>query len=292
VATAGYSMKTFLINLDRNPERLHHMARLLLRAGLTYERIAAIDGKTLTDAETISASPALSRGEIGCLLSHRLAWRMIADGPDPYGAVLEDDIHLSPDLAKFLSGWNWIPGDADVVKLETSGNRVFVAHDHRAIHAGHRLIRLGSTHPGTAAYVISAGTARRMLERTASIARPVDAVLFELPDGEASGLVVYQVDPALCIQDDFLRGAKTPGLRSTIQDDRRAIRRSRGRFRRIGNGLLAPVAALRRRLVQGLHLGPPGLDWRVIPMDAARPERREILPGTHHTAAQNAVDAT
>jgi glycosyl transferase family 25 len=285
-------MKTFLINLDRNPERLERMSALLASMELPYQRIAAIDGAALTDAALSGASPALSRGEIGCLLSHRAAWQIIASGPDPYGAVLEDDIHMAPDLPGFLSGWDWIPDGADVVKLETSCDHVFVESTHRAIHAGHRLTRLQSTHPGTAAYIISSQAARTALERTAGIARPVDAALFELPDGAARGLVVYQADPALCIQDDFLRGAKTPGLRSTIQNERKAVRQqTRGRLVRIRNSIVGPLAKTSRMLAQRLGLGPRGLEWRTIPIRLDQPEPLANPPETHRIDRQSAFGA-
>lgn len=38
----------------------------------------------------------LSRGTIGCYLSHRSVWEKIAEGDDEYALVLEDDANFSP----------------------------------------------------------------------------------------------------------------------------------------------------------------------------------------------------
>ena len=51
-------MKAYLINLDRSPERLAHFSAQARRAGLAFERIAAVDGRTLDEAQRArSVSP-------------------------------------------------------------------------------------------------------------------------------------------------------------------------------------------------------------------------------------------
>jgi glycosyl transferase family 25 len=248
-------MRTFFINLDRNPERLAHMTSTLGAIGLKAERVAAIDGRKISPAENAGANPLLSAGEIGCLLSHQAVWRLIAEGVEPFAAVLEDDIHVSPDLTAFLRTAEWIPGDADVMKLETSRDRVAIDRQPACRHDGRLIQRLASTHPGTAGYVISARAARRLMSRKERMDRPVDALLFELPDGAARGLVVYQVNPALCIQDDFLPGSRNPVLASTIQQERRSLRRNsrsiRDRIKRLAGSLVAPLLDMRRGPSQG-----------------------------------------
>jgi glycosyl transferase family 25 len=139
---------------------------------------------------------------------------------------MEDDIHVSPDLAAFLSDPVWIPADADILKLETSRDRVAIDRHAPSSYAGRMIPRLRSTHPGAAAYIISHDAARKLVDDNPPVDRPVDAFLFELPDGTAKDLVVYQVDPALCIQDDFLPRSKTASLASVVQDERRAVRRA------------------------------------------------------------------
>ena len=81
--------KIFLINLKQSHDRLEKSADRLGRQGVTFERIDAIYGKDLSEAELAEHYStevnqqkfyrALSRGEIGCYLSHRMAWQKIVD---------------------------------------------------------------------------------------------------------------------------------------------------------------------------------------------------------------------
>src|SRR5436853_557536 len=122
-------MKAYVINLDRSADRLAHMHDALGAIGLAFERIPAADGATLGAdlvedfrRNRIVAKPdGWLPGEVGCFLSHLDAWQRIAAGEDSWAAVFEDDIHLSPDLRPLLDSPDWIPPDADIVRVE--GNR-------------------------------------------------------------------------------------------------------------------------------------------------------------------------
>ncbi len=230
-------MKAFVVNLDRNISRLAHMTALLGKIGTAFERVAAVDGRDLDRKAIAAASPDLSPGEIGCLMSHREVWRRIVTRGEPYASVLEDDIFAAPTLARLLEEESWIPADADIVKLETTHDLVRVDQAPITTVCNRGLLRLRSTHPGSAGYVLSAKAAASLLARTEKLRRPVDAALFELPEGEARGLTVYQVDPAVCIQNDFLRDGRASELTSTIRAERSTFRRKqKGIFKRLVRG--------------------------------------------------------
>ncbi len=104
-------MKIFVINLKRSPERRMLMEKQLAALDLAYEIVEAVDGKALTpeeidrycDKAALAQHPQwLSRGAIGCALSHLKAYRAIRDQGLPCGLVLEDDTVLEPALAAFL----------------------------------------------------------------------------------------------------------------------------------------------------------------------------------------------
>jgi GR25 family glycosyltransferase involved in LPS biosynthesis len=110
-----------LINLDRRADRLAKIRAL--RLPLEWERLEAVDGRTLSWAklgqdqvlhpdalteaqwaeahslpticrETGSFSPHLTYGAVGCALSHRKAWQALLDSP-PYrecALIMEDDL--------------------------------------------------------------------------------------------------------------------------------------------------------------------------------------------------------
>lgn len=106
-------MKTFIINLDRNPERLEFMRKQLDGLGMNFERFPAVWGKGLSAAERksgfsktrsfIAAGKRLSDAEIGVAMSHVGCYRRMVEAEEPYALVLEDDVVLSAGFRGALS---------------------------------------------------------------------------------------------------------------------------------------------------------------------------------------------
>jgi glycosyl transferase family 25 len=188
-------MKTFLINLDRSPERLELMDARLKALGITYKRIRAVDGRDLPPL----AGSRLSATERGCLLSHIAVWNTIAAGDEPCALVLEDDVLLSPHLPALVHNPTWVPADAALVKLETTNKTILVDATPAATRDGVRIVGLRSPHMGSAAYVISIAAARSLATRQLDL--PVDMVLFDARHGKPTLGRIYQADPALSRQD-------------------------------------------------------------------------------------------
>ncbi len=94
-------MPTYVINLDRDPERL----KLFLETNphLTdFVRFSAVDGRgmdraALRDEGIIAANLTYNNGQLGCALSHIALWRM-AIAEDRAITVVEDDSILAPDF--------------------------------------------------------------------------------------------------------------------------------------------------------------------------------------------------
>lgn len=221
-------MKCHLINLDRSPDRLERMRALLSAAGVEFERQPAVDGKLLSAGEqagvfvpTSRRSP-LSAGEIACFLSHRLCWQSIAGGADSHGCVLEDDLHVSPSLARFANASGWIPADADLVKLETWRGRVWLDRAATDAGGGFALRRLRSVHWGGGAYVVSKTAAQRLLGQTRRFSEPVDDFLFNPAGGVSDTLTIYQMSPGLCVQHQYFHGTEAKGdfLSSSLESAR------------------------------------------------------------------------
>ena len=119
-------MKIYLINLDRHPERLAHMRKQL--NGVAFERISAVDGSN--DPPTTKG---LSRFELACLESHKLAWRQFLQGPEGCACFLEDDLHIWPGFAALTGNDSWMPSDAHSVKLDTYLQKVELGEKRVAI---------------------------------------------------------------------------------------------------------------------------------------------------------------
>jgi glycosyl transferase family 25 len=188
-------MKVFVINLDRNPERLEHMRGQL--RGIAFERIAAVDGTK--DPPTTEG---LSRFELACLASHQIAWRHFLDGSEEHACFLEDDLHIRPDFEGLIRNQTWIPSDAHSVKLDTYLQRVKLGGA-RPAPQDRQIARLHTRHESSAAYLLSRDGAARYLELTAKPTSPADYSLFpKYP--HRLGLRVYQLSPAVAIQDHLL----------------------------------------------------------------------------------------
>lgn len=105
-------MKCFLINLDKNPERLEYMDRQLKALDVPYERFPGVYGKELdgSDLKKCFASfrsfcvegRRMVLGEIGCALSHVGVYRRILRDNLPYALVLEDDVMVLPEFPSAL----------------------------------------------------------------------------------------------------------------------------------------------------------------------------------------------
>ncbi len=158
-AVTDPAFKTYVINLDRSKERWRDSSRLLDATGLTYERIAGVDGKALTFDESASHRkwqslvrygwPVLD-GHIGCALSHRRALQQFIDTTDaPYALILEDDHAALPSLAqvvdtviatlaaKGLSDWTVINLGHDIAKRCSLVDRFQDAETTRRLLAAH-----------------------------------------------------------------------------------------------------------------------------------------------------------
>ena len=106
-------MKTYLINLDKSPERLEFMRGQLERLGLSFERFPAVWGKGLSESERksgfsrvrsfIAAGKRLSDAEIGVAMSHVGCYRRMIENEEPYALVLEDDVVLADGFSGALS---------------------------------------------------------------------------------------------------------------------------------------------------------------------------------------------
>eukprot|EP01060_Flectonema_neradi_P041582 TRINITY_DN9917_c0_g1_i1.p1 TRINITY_DN9917_c0_g1~~TRINITY_DN9917_c0_g1_i1.p1 ORF type:complete len:266 (+),score=15.46 TRINITY_DN9917_c0_g1_i1:63-860(+) len=119
------SARTLFINLERRPDRRLSTNNLLKKVGINAIRVNAVDGKSLSLEKCMAAihpshrhvfeaghtlsirddrevaafnQNVLTRGSIGCALSHRKCWKIVAKNHWDYALILEDDL-------------NWIPTD-------------------------------------------------------------------------------------------------------------------------------------------------------------------------------------
>lgn len=206
-------IKCYLINLNKDHERLNFFTTNFKRLGIEFERIAAVDGRTFSEQDfqaflkdrPRSNNKTWMRGQMGCFLSHEAAWNKIAQSNERFSAVFEDDVHISDDLKSILIDDNWIPDDVDIIRLETSTNRVQLSLRPILTHAKRKMYGVKSTTWCTGGYLINRRAARQLIELPPQHHHPSDVILFNFEDSTiAKKLNILQCFPAVCTQDKHL----------------------------------------------------------------------------------------
>jgi glycosyl transferase family 25 len=177
----------FVINLASSTERLNHVSQELKAQNLPFERINAVDGGELSEsaiAQHYSADlnlkkyhKPLSKGEIGCYLSHRKAWQTIVARQLDYAIILEDDFVLDRSIHSAIENINSLKQPWQLIKLaaykdrnrEIAFTKPLADEQHLVIHK-----KLMS---GCCATAVSLAGAKALLKATATFGRPVDCDL-------------------------------------------------------------------------------------------------------------------
>jgi len=214
--------------------------------GLAFERVPAVDGKRLDGQEYRDESRPvgadnMTRYELACVQSHRLAWsRFLAEG-GVYGCVLEDDLILSPNFPRFVSDASWISAGCNLVKIETYCEKVMLSR--ATVGAWDRqLTELRSLHQGSGAYTLSRRGAEMLLAETARPSLPLDLLMFGADVLQQRG-PLHQLFPALCVQAKHMPGGiDFEEMQSSIQPQ--PAKRSRPLLKRIRRDMTRPFRKL------------------------------------------------
>ena len=216
MASDAAPLPILVINLRGSTERLKKSAAELAAAGLAFERLEAVDGRLLPQAELARLAPwdrgaffkPLSPGEVGCYLSHLAALERIVREGWPRALVLEDDFLLGPDFAAqlrdLLASGRPVP---DIIKLEgiRAGGECLAR-----LNSGVRIIRNRRPPSRTIAQLWSIEGARKFLAASRVLRRPVDVQLKHCWEGD---LDVLYLAPALVTDGDSTGKGSTIGAR-------------------------------------------------------------------------------
>ena len=112
----------FVLNLDRASDRWAQVQKQMSEQGLEVERLSAVDGKKLTDAEMQTHSTKMAaflqpRGVIGCYLSHKKFWQMVVDRNLDSAIIFEDDVRLVNNFKDTLRNY--------LERLRVEGNKPY-----------------------------------------------------------------------------------------------------------------------------------------------------------------------
>jgi glycosyl transferase family 25 len=173
----------YVINLDRDVERMASLAGSLKALNLPFERVSAVLGKEvpnweqLVDAELYGARnrlPMPRPGEVGCYLSHLKAMEEFLRTDAPWCVILEDDVEVRPECVEVLAALGQ-KDDWDLVKLFCFHSGLPVRK--RALTPTHHLVVHLTRTTSSAAYAVNRQAAETLLRTMKPITEQVDHAL-------------------------------------------------------------------------------------------------------------------
>lgn len=238
-------LHTWVINLDKDRERLQRIAEQLAATGLDWTRQSAVLGRALPpeqqdrllDRERFrrrrGMDPAL--GELGCYLSHVEVLRAFLASPHRFALVLEDDALLTPALVPVLQGLVDHAERWDMVKLSRVHSGT--PRQYLDVAPGHALAVMLSRCTGSSAYLVNRRAAQAYVEGLLPMSLPYNHVFDQ---GWTFGLKVRMVTPPPCVHDEDIATTITLDGRRKFPWWRRFSAygyRLRNELRRVGYGL-------------------------------------------------------
>lgn len=197
----------FVINRDQDKLRYQFVANQLSALNIPHKRLSATIGADLpthvVEAHWREDRKRLTFGEIGCIQSHVQLWKTLVSSGKAMAVVLEDDVHISPNMRTVLRDISQTLDHGAIVKLEASPMKFRVERTHTQLSGPYRVHRLNGFHLGTAAYVITKDAAESLISQSEALAIPIDLFMFD-PSASHWETPRYQTLPGPCIQDCFL----------------------------------------------------------------------------------------
>lgn len=170
-------MRVWVINLDKNTDRLALISARLAEQEVSFVRFPAVYGHELSNVEkrrTVSfwkwwcvRGTYPRDGEIGAVASHLAVYQRLIDSGEPCCCVLEDDDHLDPRFKEQLERIeSWIEPTRPQVVLMTNYTGRDGGNEWR--------IEKSAGDSSAEAYVITAAAARNLLARNSPACTPSD----------------------------------------------------------------------------------------------------------------------
>ncbi|WP_332605758.1 glycosyltransferase family 25 protein [Acinetobacter sp. ESBL14] len=222
------SMKKFVISLSSATERRSHISSQFEGQGIAFNFFDAVTPDIAArDAQAMKLSiheSYIAKGELACFMSHVHLWQKIVDENISHMAIFEDDIHLGEKADLFLNHSDWIENDWHLVKLEAFTPKVILGSKCKDFpDVGRAIYKLPGKNLGTAGYILSLQGAKFLLNEIKKIDYiiPLDNFMFEYIV-KNHGFEMYQMQPALCIQDTILHyRSSSVQLRSQLTSERK-----------------------------------------------------------------------
>jgi glycosyl transferase, family 25 len=231
----------FMVNLSRSADRRSRMKTLLDSKEIAYRLFPAVDGAQLDAKEvqkTIDASVfmkrlrglPLTRGEIGCALSHLNLYKKIVDENIECACIIEDDIDITDeDAFRHLL-------DMEYSKNDTRWDILLLGHIQQVEHSDSALLsfRKYSVYKGvsfavpvqfcysTTGYMIRKAAAEKLLSHGFPVRVPAD---FLTGDSAKFGIRLMAVSPKIVVPNrEYFENEK-----SLIADRRTGVKTAKNK---------------------------------------------------------------
>ncbi|TPH05447.1 glycosyltransferase family 25 protein [Haemophilus haemolyticus] len=211
----------YVISLSSASQRREHIIKEFGKHHIPFEFYDAI-----TPSECLNqliqtylpnlAHAKLSEGEKACFMSHYMLWKKCIDENLPYIYIFEDDVLLGEDAYSFLAEDEWLKerftsDDSFILRFETHLMPVEPDFERRKvikkIFRNREIRLLENFHYGTAGYIINYNAVIMLYDLFREIEindiKPIDVLMFN-DFLKSSKLNIYQLIPALCVQDTIL----------------------------------------------------------------------------------------
>ncbi len=200
--------RLYLINLDKNRERLDYINQQAKREQIEINRFPAIYGRDvdeniLINKGVISKGHTLLKGELGCALSHvNLLTKLYQTlKKDEYGVIFEDDVIIPTDFRKKLHKvLEDAPAKWDILYL--GGCNIKGAQE--PPYFIRPTVNLPSTNLCAHAYVVKRDSIPKLLHYLTPLYRPIDSQWRNY----FKDMDVFFVNPNLVVQNKDLRSIR------------------------------------------------------------------------------------
>ncbi len=197
---------SYIINLDKSKERYNYIQKNVIPLGLKVERISAVAGDTLSEAELNTKADLKTfeqllghlpnLGTIGCSLSHIKTWKTFLASNFEYAIIFEDDVSF--DYTKLLSTIEeLIPNNSlwDIVSFDLlhHGTPLTI----KKLSNNQRLVFYLTEVTKSGTYIINRKAAAKLLEKALPIKMPID---YYLTSAWEFGLKFSGIEPRLVNQ--------------------------------------------------------------------------------------------
>jgi glycosyl transferase, family 25 len=200
----------YYLNLAHRQDRKNALVRELQEQGINVEkyvhRIEAVHGATLNlntlrQNGTLSA-PNLTRGEVGCYLSHLAAWtRFLSRKDQKYAVIFEDDVTFinDPFVARLESAIQSLESQNITFDILFLSRNYYGEKIHPGFWQGPTLapdvyqpINIAG---GAQSYVLSREGAQKLLDKAKPIHLPLDMMLFKYPNIKCLSVKTFLAKP-------------------------------------------------------------------------------------------------